>query len=143
MGSHIIAVIAWIGGNALPAAIVGEGVVEMLPDGFGFLRSPESRTCGVLRNIRILLRRRDKNGQLFRPNIRCESNKNPAKGSSYGRGEVKCCLDAPYSSQVLLASQSPPHSVTAFLLPQETVFDLRIDRMQPLLGTLSPILIGR
>jgi hypothetical protein len=127
-----------IGGNALPAAIVGEGVVEMLPDGFGFLRSPESRTCGVLRNIRILLRRRDKNGQLLRPNIRCESNKNPAKGSSYGRGEVKCCLDA-----VLLASQSPPHSVTAFLLPQETVFDLRIDLMQPLLGTLSPILIGR
>ena len=41
------------------------------------------------------------------------------------------------------ASIASPRSVTALLLPQETVFNLSIDLVQPLLGSLSAVLIRR
>ena len=41
------------------------------------------------------------------------------------------------------ASIASPRSVATFFLPQETVFDLGVDLMQPLLGAPSAILIRR
>jgi transcription termination factor Rho len=35
--------------------IVGEGVVEVLSDGFGFLRSPKQITCRTGRHLRLAL----------------------------------------------------------------------------------------